>query len=224
MIAGRVIVALSIVCAALMFGCSGGSSDDANAVAQPEVDPRFASAAALTDHYNQLNTALPRNFRGMLPLYHLENDFQRKKWEVVNRMAKSAHYDLEDAFYERYGEPSIALRHTKLRACTPAVLSKVEEQRAEGVYNDQLGRERPLHLIKIDDRWWISGYTLEYETDTDSRDTVESVTDAMLSWDVDAEFLRPLISRIRAGEFESVEEARKAVQEAMRKNMERETE
>ena len=216
--ANRTCAAIAFICALLtLTGCGSGESQ---AVAEgPQVDPQFVSAESLTAYFNSLNTRLPRDLPKIVPLYHIENDFQRKRWEVLNRESQSAHHDLEVAVYERFNESLLPYR-VKPRACTPAVLTKIGEQRAEGTYKDWRGIERPLHLIFIQSRWWISGYTIEYETDTDKRDFIEGMSDAMLTWDSNDEYLRPIVARVRAGEFQTIERVRDAVSQALRHELE----
>jgi hypothetical protein len=87
-------------------------------------------------------------------------------------------------------------------------------QRAEGEYMDRLGMPRPVHFIKVGERWWLSGYTLEYETDTDKREMVEDIADFMLELSEtrdEMEYLRPLIARVQQGDFKNADEAREAL-------------
>jgi hypothetical protein len=186
-----------------------------------DADPRFATAEALVEHFNALNTKQPSDLPGILSLYHLESDFQRKKWELLNRTVASHEHDVDVAMYEKFGQPLIWSKNSKRVACTPAVLTNVAELRAEGVYNDWLGVERPLHLIKIGDHWWVSGYTLEYATDTDKREFNEEFMDAALEWENSMDFLPALAARIRSGEFTTAEEARQALFDAVRDNIRR---
>ncbi|MCI0364412.1 MAG: hypothetical protein L0Y44_11880 [Phycisphaerales bacterium] len=56
--------------------------------------------------------------------------------------------------------------------------------------------------------------------DTDKREFVEGLSDAMLTWDSGLEYLRPITAKVRAGDFASAEDVRHAVGEAMRAKFE----
>ena len=125
--------------------------------------------------------------------------------------------------YARLREGSLPAKRSKRRACTPAVMKISGAQRAEGEYRARLGKPRPVHFITVGERWWLSGYTLEYETDTDKREMVEGIADSMLELSAtrdEMEYLRPLIARVQNGEFKDADEARKALSLLMKEQWE----
>ena len=214
-----IIVAILTAVTLILNACGDDEDEDASA-AQESVDPRFATAQALLDHFNTLNTRLPPDIANLIPLYHIETDFQRKRLQLLQQSLGPV-YDFEVAMYARFGEAFVPANRSKTRACTPAVMRVFGEQRAEGEYKDRWGKIRPLHLIKVGDRWWVSGYTLEYEIDTDRRELVEDVTDFMIdlgSTQIETDYLRPLVVRVQSGEFKDAEDARKAFSALVREH------
>lgn len=207
-----------LACALLLLSACG----PANATVQEEtVDPRFASAEALVEHFNSLNTLMPSNDLELLPLFHLENQTQRDMWKVIDYMTDERLYEINRLMYARFGASLDDLEGKRI-PCTPAILKKVEEQRAEGTYHDELGKERPLHLIKVGNRWWVSGYTLEYAYDDHQKRDVDRNVEMVLSImeevsEFDTTFAIPVLERLRRGEFASADEVNQAYIEAIQR-------
>jgi hypothetical protein len=201
-------------------GC-GAEAETASAdAAPPQVDPRFATAQSLADHYNTIATVLPPRLPELVPLFHVENEFQRKKLQLMREIAASPYYELEVEMYRRFGEGFVKSKRTKVRPASPAKLTKIEDLRAEGWFKDTRGKQRPLHLIAVDGRWWISGYTLEYETDTEDRELVEGLVDFLLEGPSDSSHVLPVLAELKAGKFKSAQLVRDAVFDAMRERIE----
>src|SRR5688572_29889567 len=206
--------------ALVLPACSSGNDEPA-AAAPPEVDSRFATAEALLAHFNSLNTQLPPDLEGMLGLYYIETEFQRKQHDLLMREASSAFHDLDKVMYERFGEgymdgPLVKRGKPPLKPCSAAKLVRTETRRAEGTFRDQWGTVRPLQLVEYDGRWWISGYTLEFRIDPKHREGAEAITDMLLSNDVDDSHIRPIIAAIRDGEINTAEAVHQAVLDAMK--------
>ena len=123
--------------------------------------------------------------------------------------------------YRQFGEGFLKSKRTKIRPATPAKLTKIEDLRAEGWFKDSRGRERPLHLVAVDGRWWVSGYTLEYETDTEDRQLVEGLVDFLLDGPADSTHVLPVLAELKAGKFKSAQLVRDAVSNALRDRLER---
>jgi hypothetical protein len=211
---GNRIAILVIGLSLTLPGC--GPSEEKPAEQAEPIDPRFATPQALLELFNSYNTQLPPDHRSLVALYHIENDFQRKKFEVIRRSTASASYDLEIAMYRRFGEGRMPKSRLKVRPCTRATLTKFTDRRAEGTYRDWLGEERPLHLIEIGGRWWVSGYTLEYESSAANRDMIEAISDMLLkSGPSEDEYLRPIIAEVNAGKYATADEAREAAKDML---------
>lgn len=207
----RVVTRL-ILCPAVMlilFAC-GGSDPAANAQSsEPEVDPRFASAEALIDHFNDLNRGEVINFHDEIALYYAENDFQQRIIGALRYMAFTQ--DLQNACQRRFGMP---LGPSWDFYTENAKLTQVEGERARALATGETATERELYLVKIGDRWWLSGYTFEYSDEYSDPVGLEFM-ESSAHWL--ERFVPRIVQRIENGDFSSVEEVREAfAEEAMR--------
>jgi hypothetical protein len=94
------LIAALLTLTTMLCAC-GGSEEQDSAPAETTVDPRFATAEALMEHFNTLNTRLPPDLPNLIPLYHIETDFQRKKLQVLQRSLGAPH-DFEVAMFARF--------------------------------------------------------------------------------------------------------------------------
>lgn len=157
------IVAASCVLAIAAIGLSGcGGSPQPAAPEAPAVDPRYATAEALVEHYNGCMTRPPRDLRTMKGLVYAENEIQRQALAIMDMMVVTQEF--ARAFEARFNEPwSRQLSESDKKADQPARLTRVDAQRADGEYVSGKGEKSKLMLVKVGDRWWISGYTYEYD-------------------------------------------------------------
>jgi hypothetical protein len=212
------------VSAALLITAIPGCSKDESASAQelqPAVDPRFATAEALLAYFNSLNTQLPPDALELAAICYAENEFQSKYVETIRRGGASDYYQLDKAMYERFGEPLLdyaAFKRRWPKRCTPAVIERTYDRRVEGSFKDEDGEKRPLHLVQIGERWWVSGYTFEYRIKEADRASAEFGIELMLSLSSSSnhEYLQPIIANIRNGQYATAKEARAAHQNAFR--------
>lgn len=190
-----------------LAGCGAAEPEAAPiAVELPVVDPRFISAEALLTHFNSLNTILPPDLPAIASLYYPETEMERS-W-VLWLKNEAAYYGLDKAMYEKFGEPFMRDPDQPLpKASTPARLTVLGVQRAEGNYEDRLGSPRQLHLIKVGSRWWISGKSLD---DGMKVKDPEVFARAMGTMSSDKTWVPGFVSRVRSGEFQSAKEARDA--------------
>jgi hypothetical protein len=175
------------VIALALVGCGG--EPESVPVVEPQVDPRFASAEALLDHYNELTCNRDVvDAAGAFDLFYAENDHQRRLLSVVRSFIPLA--ELDQAMWDQFGEavdpedpismltpnpgPAVMTEHTGRRAMA-------KEPRANGGEND-------LYLVEIGDRWC-------------------------------ARVAARLRDRIRAGEFATADDARMAIAAAMMAEM-----
>ena len=75
--------------ACFTFGCD--SSSETAAAGPPRRKSTRASPPreSLADYYNTIATVLPPRLPELVPLIHVENEFQRKKLELLREMAAS---------------------------------------------------------------------------------------------------------------------------------------
>lgn len=199
----------TLILVATLSGCGGDASDQQTAV-PPAADPRFATADALITYYNQLTYETELiDARATLELYYAENDLQRQMVRVITESVPSI--DLEQAMWEQFGQGfNPAAPRSPLTSNREAtVITERNGPRVLAREVDAQGSVNTIHLVQVGTRWWLSGYTLEYD---------DEFTDAIADFDAYEQFLRDLglvassvASRIRRGEFSSAEKAREAV-------------
>ena len=114
---------------------------------------------------------------------------QRKKWHPGDQGSVFP-ATLPDA-----PQPNDRLKH-------PARLTEHSDGRAVATYVDSLGLQHKLHLVNIGERWWISGYTMQYESLVEEQmlDRLDEITRRR------AEVKRQLLPRLLAGEFRTPED------------------
>jgi hypothetical protein len=208
-LAKHTFAAIAFTCALLtLSGCGGAESE---AVAQePQVDPRFATADALLAHYNSIATRDPVNPDAMMELMYAETPAQQQFINLASLMMPLA--KLDHAMFEQFGEclEPKDKRH-QLSPDEPARMSKREDSRCQAEFTDHAGDKITLYLVRVGDRWWVSGYTFEY--DPDIQRTMKESTD-LSKYEQELQTIgtvaQSLIARIRASEFKTADEARKA--------------
>ncbi|MEE8154686.1 MAG: hypothetical protein V3T53_06960 [Phycisphaerales bacterium] len=87
------------------------------------------------------------------------------------------------------------------------------------MYVDATGRDGRIYLVKIGERWWVSGYTLEYDPlqETDPQSMAKSEAYGGLY----AAVSPGLVQRLQGGEFATIQQFRAALRAAMRDHMQR---
>jgi hypothetical protein len=219
--------------AVLLAGCEEGNTGtgDAAAATPPAPDDMpFATAAALLDRFNELNTTEPVDLMAVVELYHAENHDQRL---MIQRDADiAAMLELEWATRQRFGPicweridsmtgyshpvrllgRDMTLKRRRQPSNLPAVLIEASAARAVVAYNGRLpttlvdarAGQRQVHLVRLDGRWWISGYTLEHARSW----TPQLLADLQHGADTMARMAaisRAMIRRIDADEFATLE-------------------
>ncbi len=195
-----------------LVGC--GENGETAVIEQPAVDPRYATAEALVDYYNELTTyRRVVDADSILELLFAENAQQRRIIAVLSNHTPIL--KLEQAMWERFGErldedEKVVPLGPNLR---PAFITEHSGQRAMARETNRDGRESDLYLVQIGDRWWISGYTLEYDPEFKSlRDNLEGFERLTQSL---AGLAPGITQRIRADEFSTPDQVRKAMGEAL---------
>jgi len=208
------VLVVALGAAVLSPGC--GRHDEESAAqetAAPQVDPHFVSAAALIEYFNTLTTTEPIDPTASNSLYYAENEFQRRLVSLGQTAAPI--FDLGAAMQERFKAPvdPSSPKAFIAKANKPAHITQDQGERALAEYKDWDGTIERMQLVKYNQRWWISGYTLEYhpllkDIKRDQLVLSEAGLKAM------AAVAPAMATRVRAGEFRTADEARKAVQVA----------
>lgn len=159
-----VMVLAAITC---LGGC-GGSEPAGPQAAEPAVNPRYASADALLAYYNELAMKGPKvDYRAILSLMHAENTVQESLLRIQRLSMPLA--ELEHLCWEEYGRcMDRSYKESPLAPNRqPAVMTEREELRAKAkeLIND--GTSRTIYLVSSGGRWWVSGYTYEYDPNLD---------------------------------------------------------
>ncbi len=201
---------------AAVLSCAGcGGQPDAPVPAVAAVDPRFASAEALLDHYNELTVDRPLiDPVALMDLMYAANELQERLLRMVRNFIPSV--ELDQAVWERFGEALTPRQRLGKPVETaplapnprPAVFTENTGDRALAREFNADGTETRLYLVRVGDRWWVSGYGFEYRPE---------FTSTFADLDKGEQFLKRVGSvaagitqRVRAGEFTSVDEVRKA--------------
>ncbi len=212
----RVQTAMTLLLSALAIVPAGCGGDEPAAVEQPlpQVDPRFVSAEALVAHYNQLaSEAEIVDARSVMALYYAETDVHRGLIDVSTQFISMLEYDL--AMWEQFGQ-GITPRKDGPRLARnqkPARITEPGDERAVVAYTNGLGESKALQLVKVGERWWISGYTLEHDPEVAPMSSLPEKFGGVLP---NAAVAPSVTARIRNGEFATAAEADGALGLAIR--------
>lgn len=204
---------LSIAIVLSLTACGNSEAEDA-AAQTPTVDPRFATAESLIEYYNTIDKTSPEYLSQSLDLYYAETPLQEK----ISRFFHSAvtHVELlnelKDYFgeaHDRYsweevlGEPMPTdIKETPLPPkWPPASITEHSGDRAKAVQKGPYQGAETMHLVKVGTRWWISGYTWEYERLEDVLE--ESLDELLVHNEKEASAGQQLRPRLLPGEFKT---------------------
>lgn len=159
----RLLTAFAIAIIVLISACSSEEPESA-ANQPPPVDPRFASADALLEHYNQIAMREPKaDPAGIFTLLYAETPIQERLVRVYKNSLPLM--ELDAICWEKFGA---GLRpNSKESPFAPArnsaIMAESGQDRAKARVKENNGQNMDLHLVRYNGRWWISGYTLEYD-------------------------------------------------------------
>lgn len=137
-------------------GC--GESEPPDQSLEPQqTDSRYTSAEALIGYSNSLTQADPVDFGEWTKLLYKENDLQQRLIQVYKTALPVL--DLSTAVRQRFNDSLIddSDNYTTKPSREPARIVEHDGERAEAVYVDATGLDGRLYLVKIGDRWWVSG-------------------------------------------------------------------
>lgn len=198
------LVASSVACF-LLSGC--GDSSGSQAAAPVEVNP-FPTAESLVEHINRISvdvaTIDPMAF---LSLIQAENAVQERLVRLANYFALSRHF--EQTLWEKFGQGVSSQRPPLEPDKHRAVMTTNDGSRANATQLQNDGRTATLYLVRLGERWWISGFTLEYsdeaKTFMEGMDEFERAATAL------ADVLPGVTARVLAGEFASAVDAHRTL-------------
>jgi hypothetical protein len=197
----NVLYAIAVACA--VAGCN---RDDGT-----YKPPPLPTADALVDHFNSLTTKDPVNVVALHALYFAESDLQRDLVELDRKM--TVMYDLDAAMQARFKEPWNPANPTAFVATPNEAATIIERQgnRAVAECVERNGTVTKLHLVENNGQWRLSGLTLE--NNEGLKLMVEAgrlkETDALLA--PTALHGKRIADAVRAGQFATADDARKAM-------------
>ncbi len=93
-------VSVAVVVVACLPAC-GGQDEPTIIAEEPQADPRFTSADALVEYFNELTTTEPANLRRVNELYFGENELQQRL--IAHHGNFVGVLELHQALYDRFG-------------------------------------------------------------------------------------------------------------------------
>jgi len=202
---GRSRKLLFIALVLLLNACGSISEPEDTAVQTPTVDPRYATADALLETFNEIVTQPRVDTYAWHDLIYAENDLQRRMLACMRTLIPF--HTLEQTVYEKFGEfitPSS--KSPPYAPDKPSSITEYDNQRAiaKGINTD--GETYTTYFVQIGDRWWVSGYTMEHDPDT--KKTIENL-DAFERLVANLAAAAPtVLNKIESGEITSAEQAR----------------
>lgn len=185
-------------------GCGGGESNVI--VARTEPDPRFATADGLVEYYNELTTTEPADIRRVSELFYAETGQQEQY--IVQHGDFVGVLELHEALYERFGQGYFPEMKSAFTPNGPAAITGRSPQRATATYLGDDGESKTIQLVQVSDRWWLSANML---AEVRAGIPEERLHEVSLVFRGVGAAGREIIPRIERGDFQSFDEARRAL-------------
>lgn len=205
------VVVLGLV---MSVGCGGDPQPTANTHGS-SADTQYASAEGLLERYNAVTMkGSAVDPEQVMDLVFAETDSQTRLLKLLRGM------DAMTAYRQALWEQFDAVRQDQVIAplavtMEPAQIEEHSGDRAVATQLDVDGTTITLHLVRIDERWWISAYTFEY--DPVLAETIEQLdtADSMETFYLAAIVAGPRVTvEVRRGVYKSSAEADQALRRA----------
>lgn len=147
----------------LLAGCGNSSSGQAHNAGAPT----FATAEEVLTYYNDITYHVDViDMRNLVQIMYCESAFQE---QLVRIYEKSIPYvELDQRCWELYGTGLTPTPYAPLAGrISPAVFVENGPDRALARGETPDGETEDLYFVRIGERWWLSGYTLEKEPTAD---------------------------------------------------------
>ena len=195
MIATTTVLIAGAWCVALIAGCGAETKENEQSEQSKQpVDPRFATPEAIVKQYNNRITQDPPDIGGMLDFVYAENEFQQRVVSVLDSI--SAMLELHGEVKQRFGTGLIPEEELE----DPPQPVTLDERNGERATASSQNNNETIHLVRYKNRWWVSGYTFEYDPEMSDR---EELTQLEKFAEPMGRVARDLIGRVQAGEFNS---------------------
>jgi len=159
---------------ATLTGCGGSGGEASTSQARP-VDPRYASADALCAEINSITADIQQagnivRAKELLNLIHTETPAQQRFVGIIRNIEPVV--DVFEAAMTRFGQRDMLLQGMRdamvqegMNPDAPESASVVENSGRRAIVQFPSWKEtgEALHLVEAEGRWWISGYTFEYD-------------------------------------------------------------
>lgn len=197
--------------ALLLSGCGKQPSDVDEPIAadRPGSPARaagsFETPEAVMAHARALLAQEPPDLAGFYELFSYETDEHRDWGRFVTNFAVPIGA-LEAALVDAYG-PTVYRGPERWFTRITIQTSDVRdagERRAEGTHLSADRKTRPVHLVEMEDGWWISSYTLEDPMTRMLQEGKLGKVDVMRIARRSPDLVTPVrrfVDRVRAGEF-----------------------
>jgi hypothetical protein len=192
----------------------------AAAMAADAADPRYASPTALLQHAKSIVDAPEPDMREFYGLFRWETPEQQTWMRYVSDIAVP-HGNLRREYLRRFPSEkwmlTIPIWFYDIRIPRTDV-TQDDGQRAQGVFSDGKGATMPLHMVKENGRWWISGYSLERAGKMDAlqklaADSGQSLEMLLLAAADERSGVLELMGRLHTGNIKTVPQFWQAAEE-----------
>lgn len=195
----------------ILVGC-GSDSVDTQQSNVNEVDLRFATAESLVAHITSLTERDNPDFRAYYDLFYPETPAQ-EAWDQFADEYILPTFEFELEVYKQFGEEA-DVEIAKFAHYRTKNLRLIEnsEPRAKAVFDSEVRDNKEIHLIKVGNRWWVSGYTWEYNPIFNEAKVLEA-SQSSIGLKI---YIDQIIRHLKEGTFQTAEAAREAFKIAMR--------
>lgn len=204
------ILLCSILAISMLAGCGSDSVDNQQSNISI-VDPRFATAEALVAHITSLTERDSPDFRAYYDLFYPETPAQ-EAWDrfADEYILPTSEFELE--VYKQFGEEAdIEIAKFDYYRFNNLRLVENSEFRAKALFDSEVRDTKEIYLIKVDNRWWVSGYTWEYLSTFDAEKIYEAARTSLGQ----KKYIDKVINLVKEGTFPTVQAAREAYQNAI---------
>ncbi|TVQ51395.1 MAG: hypothetical protein EA377_12635 [Phycisphaerales bacterium] len=208
MVRSMILMVVMMFALAALAGCSRAEAESSDAE-ETEISIRFPTADSLVAHLNTLLTETPIDYLGVLDLYYPENDLQRELLDLERLMHPLV--ELEHQGFRQFGESILETgQRDPLSGVPPVIIEHDDHRRARGTATDYNHQEFELHLVQMDQEWYISGYTTEYMF-MGERDPATIASKLRPRVEMLLPAVNAVLPRLRNGEFRTAQEAKQSL-------------
>jgi hypothetical protein len=186
---------VAAVCLIAAFSGCGGSK---------RVDPQ-SSAEALFEHVVELSRRPVPDAEALCAIVHWENDRQ-ELWRYFVHSQELPHFRFMNACYDQFGVVQFSGVAFFVRIESLRIVSN-DVDRAAAECQIEYGESYHLHLVRLGDRWHVSGDTFEQHPRIDAQGDPEGFDYLTRSLPGIASCFEPVTAAVRAGLYADAQHA-----------------